>query len=177
MAIPFSDFHLELYSKQEPTIFVDETLYDEYSAHSQIHEFISSKWTFETCGQLFLYEKGIQSVTKSVTITYPKIGIFLNSTICDQTLEIEWAHYRRTWEYNKKFKYTYKDKEYTSEFRNIDTRVEQMILWQDDLHVYGVWDKLPDWKELRKSYEKTWWYHRTTEQNRDFQIQRILKHE
>ena len=52
-------------------------------------------------GQIFLFE--IYNHDHQ-TISYPKIGIFLNYLPCDQTLELEWATYRRTWEYNRKYK-------------------------------------------------------------------------
>jgi hypothetical protein len=178
MAIPFKDKHIEHYSKWEPVMHLnDQDRLTEYEKHQLSHEFINSKWTFYTCGQLFLYEKGIWATDKTVTLSYPKIGIFLNSTIVDQTLEIEWAHYRRSWEYNRIFEYVYEDKTYKSTYNNIDTRIEQMILWQDDLLIYGIWNKLPSFSELKKSYETTFWYKKTEQQKRDIKIQSILKHE
>jgi hypothetical protein len=34
---------------------------------------------------------------------------------------------------------------------------------------------MPNWKQLRQAYERTWWFHRTTDKLRDLQLDRILK--
>ena len=49
-----------------------------------------------------------------------------------------------------------------------------MAQWQDYLLYYGVWDRLPDWKVLKRHYEQTWWFHRSKEDKRDINIDRIL---
>ena len=44
-----------------------------------------------------------------------------------------------------------------------------------DYHlIYGVWDRLPDWKTLRRHYENTWWFHRPIEEKRDIRLDSIL---
>jgi hypothetical protein len=40
--------------------------------------------------------------------------------------------------------------------------------------IYGVWDSYPSWKELRSSYERTWWFHKTKSEKRDITINKIL---
>ena len=55
------------------------------------------------------------------------------------------------------------------------SELQYLILWDDEMLVYGVWDKLPGWKELKPYYEKTWWFYRDQDELRDIQLSRILK--
>ena len=47
-------------------------------------------------------------------------------------------------------------------------------IWHDYLLIYGVWDKLPSWKELRKHYDRTWWFHKTIQDKRDITINKLI---
>lgn len=129
-------------------------------------------------GQIFLYE--IYDGT-SGTVSYPKIGIFLNYIPCDQTLEMEWMDWKRTWENNRKFRYNFRDGGYHDtereyNFFNVGSslRIRSMPEWSDYHLIYGVWDRLPDWKTLRRHYEQTWWFHRNLDEKRDISLERIL---
>jgi hypothetical protein len=48
-------------------------------------------------------------------------------------------------------------------------------LWGDTLLIYGVWDLMPNWKQLRQAYERTWWFYRDKDELRDIQLDRLLK--
>ena len=48
-------------------------------------------------------------------------------------------------------------------------------MWHDYLLIYGVWDSMPTWKQLRQAYERTWWFHRNVDELRDLQLNRLLK--
>jgi hypothetical protein len=123
-------------------------------------------------GKVFLYEKLISSTKK---LYYPKIGLYINSLPCDQTAEVEWVEWRRTWEYNKTYEWT-NDKGETKNYNycHHSTQVQSLPIWHDYLLIYGVWDKLPDWKELRKHYERTWWFHKTIQNKRDITINQLI---
>ena len=95
-------------------------------------------------------------------------------------LEIDFFNVRRGWEKRREYELTYTDrdgneKSYKDWPSEQPTKIESIILWDDSVNVYGVWDKLPDWKELRKAYQKTIWFHRSKEDNRDFLLNGILK--
>lgn len=146
------------------------------------------KWEFfnqnKSCGaqlkqgNFFLYENWLSEGKPDAVITYPRIGIYLHSLVCDQTLEIEWVDYRRTIEHNSiiNYKSEYAGKKYDSvtDVSEIPSKINSIILWSDSMLVYGIWDRMPDWKTLRRSYENTWWYHKTTEEKRDSRIDMIL---
>jgi hypothetical protein len=130
-------------------------------------------------GQFFLYEKSIhKSDTQNKShnrIYYPKIGMYVNSIPCDQTFEMEWINVKRTWEWNKKYQYINPDgeiKEYDVCY--LSTQVQSLIVWDDDMLIYGVWDKIPNWKELRKHYERTWWFKKTIQQKRDIMLNTLI---
>ena len=129
-------------------------------------------------GQYFLYEKvlGYDSSSKYVhQLFYPKLGIYINSLPCDQTIQVEWVDYRRTWEWKLKYDYEYDSKPYKNYIGELPTEIERLPLWDDSLLIYGVWDSMPSWKQLKQAYERTWWFHRTVDELRDLQLNRLLK--
>ena len=170
MAVQFSNEYIKYYDNKSQVISDINSI--EFSDHYKKWDYFSSNH-IPGIGQLFLYEK-IEFINDS-KLYYPKIGIYLHATPCDQTIEIEWASYRRTYEWNTEIKEFSDGKEYTFGLYEVDTRLEHLILWHDSILIYGVWDKLPTWKELRPYYEKTWWFHKSTQQMRDISINNILR--
>ena len=134
-------------------------------------------------GQFFLYEymerKHDRKSESDYILNYPRIAIYLNSRLVDMALEIDFFNVRRSWESKHEHKLTYNDRDgversYADYPSEIATKIESIILWDDSVNVYGVWDKLPDWKELRKAYEKTIWFGITTEEMRDRKLKSLL---
>ena len=123
-------------------------------------------------GQFFLYESVIgrgQSV-----LTYPKLGLFIDTYLIDQALEVEWIDTRRTWEYNCEYEYDYNGKTYTNIVAEDRSELKSLILWDDVMYVYGVWDVKPTHKELRLAYEQTLWFRRSEQEIRDIKLKRVL---
>lgn len=155
---------------------VDKKLFTE---HFKKYEFFNTD-NPNKMGQYFLYEKLLDGRYQSNgphdhELFYPKLGVYLNGLPCDQTIEVEWVDYRRTWEWNTKYEYEYDGKPYKNYIGELPTEIERLPLWDDSLLVYGVWNSMPNWKQLRQAYERTWWYHRTTDELRDLQLNRLLK--
>jgi hypothetical protein len=160
---------------------VDKKLFTE---HFKKYEFFNTE-NPKRMGQYFLYEKLLDgryksNVTHDHELFYPKLGVYLNSLPCDQTIEVEWVDYRRTWEWRLEYDYEYKDKDglvktYQNYIAELPTEIERLPIWSDYLLVYGVWDSMPNWQQLRQAYERTWWFHRTTDELRDLQLDRLLK--
>lgn len=139
--------------------------------HLKKYDFFNTNSPSKT-GQHFLYEiikdkPTVDGIKYNCSTTYPKLGIYLNCYPCDQTIELEWVDHRRTWEYNFKIAHHFFAIEEQSELKYLP-------LWNDSMLIYGVWDKIPTWKELKPSYERTWWYYREQDELRDIQINRIL---
>jgi hypothetical protein len=156
----------EMFLSKEQYLALDVKM----SKHSDKHDFFHTKVNPKVPGQYFLYEifKNYQkSDDKYVTITYPQLGIYLNSYPCDQTIEVEWVDSRRTWEWNVRMS----EHCWVAEETSI---LKYLPLWSDQMMVYGVWDSRPNWKQLKQAYEKTWWFYRDSDELRDIQLNRIL---
>lgn len=165
--------------KKSIYIIVDE----EFTKHYKKYNFINAK-SPTSMGQFFVYEKLLDGKYRSniphdYELFYPKLGMYINALPCDQTIEVEWIDYRRTWEFNVKYTGEYKDKDglsrtFQRNMCDIETEIERLPLWGNDILVYGVWDTMPNWKQLRQAYERTWWFHRTTDELRNIQLNRLL---
>ena len=161
----------EIYKRRNKEISLTKSEYslikDKYLLHHKKYDFYNYHYK---PGQHFLYEliKDKSHSGAEISIGYPKLGIYINSYPCDQTLEIEWIDHRRTWEYNFRFnEYCFVGEE--------KLELNYLPLWGDQLLVYGVWDAKPNWKQLKQAYERTWWFYRDSDELRDIQINRILR--
>ena len=165
------------FTKNSPGVsVVDKKLFTE---HFKKYEFFNTE-NPKRMGQYFLYEKLLNGRYQSNAphdheLFYPKLGVYLNSLPYDQTIEVEWVDYRRTWEWNTEYDYEYEGKTYQNYIGELPTEIERLPIWSDYLLVYGVWNSMPNWQQLRQAYERTWWYHRTTDELRDLQLNRLLK--
>lgn len=151
----------------------------EFVAHCKRYYFYtaSDKYNHRKFGKFFLYERETNGTKNK--LHYPQLAIYLNELPCDQTTEVEFLNYRKSWEWRTEYKTTYTDKDglskdYEMYVAEEPSEIERVILWSDSMYVYGSWDKMPSWKELRQAYGRTWWYHRTTDKIRDLQLDRIL---
>lgn len=135
-------------------------------------------------GQFFLYEymeyKSDRKGGGYTLLHYPRVAIYLNNRLIDMALEIDFFNVRRGWENRREYQLTYTDRDgnersFTDWPAEQHTKIESIIIWDDMVNVYGVWDKLPDWKELRKAYQKTIWFSRPLEEKRDITLDMLLK--
>lgn len=124
-------------------------------------------------GQHFLYETIKDGAVPH--LSYPKLGIYLNDLPCDQTIELEWFDVRRTWEY--RLPCVAKDiygKEFETYVSDYQSEIKRLILWYGQMLVYGAWNGMPSWKELRRAYEKTLWFAIDDQTKRDRTLRSIL---
>lgn len=160
----------DLYSSRSKSLFISEK--DDggkkFLNHYKKYDFFNVSDLKE--GQHFLYEKYLYRRNKGngSIICYPQMGIYLNMIPIDQTVELEWFNYRRTWEYNTSLSTGASVSDFSSE-------LDSLILWQDTIFVYGVWDTKPNWKQMKKAFDKTWWFHKTKEKMRYLKIHSLLK--
>jgi hypothetical protein len=131
-------------------------------------------------GQFFLYEKLIDGRYKSNVphdhqLFYPKLGLYLNALPCEQTVELEWVDYRRTWEWQAEYEYEHEGKTFSNYIAECETEIQRLPMWHDYLLIYGVWNTMPNWQQLKQAYERTWWFHRTKDELRNLQLNRLLK--
>lgn len=165
----------ELLKSKERTILIpkyvkgEERILNGVDLNNTGTDFLSGNISVKT-GQFFLYEK-----IEDDLLHYPKLGLFLNDLPCDQTIELEWFDIRRSWEYRQTYTGKMRDgTEYKAHPYDLQSQIQRLILWDDSMEVYGVWDKMPTWKELRVAYEKTIWFGLSIEEKRDRKIKSIL---
>ena len=165
----------ELLKSKERTILIpkyvkgEERILNGVDLNNTGTDFLSGNISVKT-GQFFLYEK-----IEDDLLHYPKLGLFLNDLPCDQTIELEWFDIRRSWEYRQTYTGKMQDgTEYKAHPYDLQSQIQRLILWDDSMEVYGVWDKMPTWKELRVAYEKTIWFGLSIEEKRDRKIISIL---
>lgn len=125
-------------------------------------------------GQFFLYEATIDDY-----LHYPKLALFLKYGFVDMAVDVYYLDVERSWEWRLEYEMEYNDngelKKYKispAEEEGVETK--NLILWDDSMDVYGVWDKMPTWKELRVAYQKTIWFSKSKEDKRDQFLRTIL---
>jgi hypothetical protein len=122
-------------------------------------------------GQVLLYE----NLTSNHHVYYPKLSVYINTLPCDQTIEYEFFDFRRSWEWREQVKMTdIYGKDFDMYIGEEPSMIQRHIQWGNYIMVYGVWDSKPDWKELRRAYEETWWFHKTKQQKRDIKLNKIF---
>ena len=127
-------------------------------------------------GKFFLYEKLVKD--KDVyNISYPKLGLFIDTYLLDMAIEAEWVDVRRSWEYKVEYEYQHNGNTFTNYVCEDKNELQSFIIWTNQLYVYGAWDVKPSWKELRQAYEKTLWYGKSVEEQRDLNLKRILRYD
>lgn len=125
-------------------------------------------------GQFFLYEATIDG-----HLYYPKLALFIKSGIIDMAVNAQFVDVERSWEWRLEYEVEYEDHKGEKIIAKInpaecDVEVQSLILWTDSMDVYGAWDKMPTWKELRVAYKKTIWFSKSKEDKRDQFLRTIL---
>lgn len=152
-----------LYIEMEKKMLLDKKIESssEFNSHISKYDYFNSSSIDD--GKFFLYEAFyLRNKSKQSFITYPALGIHLNTIPIDQTIEVEWFKVRRSSEYNQKTYYK-------------PSKLDSLILWEDMIMVYGIWDHKPNWKEMKLAYDKTWWFRKTKSEKRKIKINNILK--
>jgi hypothetical protein len=102
------------------------------------------------------------------TISYPKMGIFLDYNLVDMSLSYEIVHPLRRWEFN------FNNNRIARNFLQINSEIEDVVEYGNDmLIITKIWKHRPNWKEMLKEYKKTLYFML----DRKDKINRMLKQE
>src|ERR1035437_4291695 len=108
---------------------------EKFDIHTEKHDFFNHNQPVLSTGQHFLYEivgsRNYYNDGTKYSLSYPKLGIYLNTYPCDQTIELEWADHRRTWEY----KFRYNEHCFVGERQSV---LRYLPLWSSSILIYGV---------------------------------------
>jgi hypothetical protein len=146
--------------------------YDSQKLHSV---FFGEEKYFQSLdiGKHFLYE--IVSKDKNgYKVTYPEMAIYSKWMPCDQTSEIEYLPYPRTWMWHVEYLCN-PEKGYHIPVYEHPSSLKSHIEWNDFMYVYGIWDTKPKYKELKEAYSKTLWFGKTPEEIIDQKLDTIFK--
>ena len=128
-------------------------------------------------GDLFLYQTINWNGSLQASggeMSYPKIASFIEF-LCDQTLEFRFVNIPRTWMWNVEYEgYTdFKDNKIPVAERG--TEIDYFIPWgRAEIFIFGKWAAMPDWKQLRRAYEKSIWFYTNKEDLRNRAINTII---
>ncbi len=145
---------------------LDDTF--DYKSHRDKYSLFKYKFDF---GHHYLFE----IVDNKGNLSYPEMAIHSKFKSCDQTIEVEYIRYPRTWEYNTEYLFINKrgEKYYLDMFEH-HSELYSHIEWYDTIYVYGVWKHKPSTKEMKEAYSKTIWFSKTEEEVIDSKIDFIL---
>ena len=168
----------ELIKSRERSIYLTEDELQLKKNHIKKFDFFTTK-SPSVIGQFFVYEilydlRNSKDSKYDTELTYPKLGIYVNSLPCDQTIEIEWIDIRRTCEWKLLYDYNHGITTSQSYLAESPTSIKTLPLWHDMMLVYGLWNSKPSWKEIRTAYQKTLWFSRETPELRDIKLNSLL---
>ena len=130
-------------------------------------------------GDIFLYQTIHWTSTYSHKpevgeMTYPKLATFIEFLPCDQTLEFRHVNKARTWMWNVEY-IANPQFNYMSSVAERGSEIDSFIPWgKDEIYVFGRWASMPDWKQLKRAYEKSFWFYTTKEDLRNRAIDTII---
>lgn len=166
----------KLYNDLDKYINVKDS--EDFNQHFKIWNFYDYEKEFIKRGEKYIIKPGdlilYEEFGGDNRVCYPKVGIFINYSVLDMASSLEISPIRRSWEYNRKYKYNHNNFEYEHTYSTISSRIIEYIQWGDYLMIYGIFSELPNWKKLKPYYERTWWFKKTKEQIRDLKLNTIL---
>ncbi len=132
-------------------------------------------------GETFLYQTAEWDSDKKIhKISYPKIAVHVETLPCDQTVEIRYIDRPRTWMWNVEY-VSNPDPKYgdgngiSISVGERGSEIKSAIPWgSSEVYIFGKWTSVPDWKQLRRAYEKTIWFYSDQEQLRDRAISSLM---
>lgn len=158
----------ELYDKLSPVIYKESPNSSYYNPFKK-YEILGGEDTSLKFGDWFLYEtedhvEGHKIETR--VLNYPKLAIFSKYIPCDQTVELEFIEYPKSWHDRLYSKYNF--------LTYYPAQIKSHIEWDDAMWIYGKWDSKPNWKQMKKAFRKTQWYHRDKHELRDIRLKELL---
>jgi hypothetical protein len=167
----------EALDSRDRYILVDDN--DKFLKHFRKWDFFKNQDEFNhrEFGKFFLYEEVTSGGRKKARINYPKLALFINELVVDQAIQVDYVDYTpRTWEINSEYTIYHDGKPYEWPVHDRESKINSTILWGDtNLLVYGAWLGMPNWKQLKVAYQKSWWFHREIDEMRDLKLKDLLR--
>ena len=119
-------------------------------------------------GKHFLFQTVSFDDGVGYEMSKPIMGTFIEYNVVDQAIEYKLLCPQRTWEYN------YRNRtEFQGGIRlyENDIKIESILEWGEYVFVFGIWDKYPDWKEMKVAMKESFYYR----MSRKDKIERVLR--
>lgn len=119
-------------------------------------------------GKHFLFQTVTRPMKGNGVMSKPIMGTFVDYGIADQALEYKFILPTRTWETNYLNRTKFPN---DTRLYDRDIEIDSVIEWDDYIYIFGMWDKFPDWKEMKVAMKETFYY-RLSRQDK---IERVLR--
>jgi len=106
-------------------------------------------------GKHFMFQIVTRPSEGNGTMTKPIIGTFMDYGVADQALEYKFVLPTRTWENNYIQNTTFKN---DTMLHDREIKIDSMIEWTDYIYIFGIWDKFPNWKEMKVAMKESFYY-------------------
>ena len=144
----------------EKDLDIDKSKYRDFDYNSLKY---GKHFLFQTVA--FHVVDGIQKYEMSK----PILGTFIEYGVVDQAIEYKFICPPRTWELNHRHNNKFGENKDISLY-DLDVKVETVLEWSQFIFIFGIWDKFPDWKEMKTSMKETFYYRLSRKEK----IKRIL---
>lgn len=143
----------------KPLVVKDSSKYLKYYADKFLSEL--------TFGKFVVFQQ-----IQDDNMYYPQMGVYVNSSLLDMAVCHSILEPPRSWMYHTEIK----SDDYEYFISDFNMEVKDYVNWGSSIiKIFAIYDKKPNWKELKEAFEKTMWYELTDEQERNRAINRILK--
>lgn len=100
----------------------------------------------------------------------PILGTFFEYDFADQALEYKFICPPRTWEMNYRQNTKFGEGEGITLYDG-NVMLDSVIEWSEYVFIFGIWDKFPDWKEMKVAMKETFYYRLSRKEK----IERLLR--
>jgi hypothetical protein len=153
----------KIFGTVEVPNYITESDLDSYESKYRDFDYKSLKF-----GKHFLFQTVTRPVEGNGVMSKPIMGTFVDYGLADQALEYKFILPTRTWETNYLNRTVFPN---DTRLYDRDIEIDSVIEWSEYIYIFGIWDKYPNWKEMKTAMKESFYYRLS----RKDKIDRVLK--